>query len=457
MKSSISLSVKIPDKPPNPKKYDSVKKKEHFSKYLLNKEFYNLVQKINDKYLYWDEIKYQDIPKDIDLEIFWFAIKFIRKLKSKKIQINKQEKFEFGYTILDRIQKKLHEFDLNLAGPLNDKSILPKDEREKSLKINSSMEEAIASSILEGALTTRKDAKEMLRKGKDPKTIHEQMVLNNYETMKYVLNLKDTTLTPDIILTMHKKMTNGTLDNQKYEGRFRDSNEFKLMDGMTGEIGYTPPDFKLIPDLINEYCKFANHESDENFIHPIIKACILHFFMGYIHPFIDGNGRTARSLFYWYVLSKGYWLFQYISISRKIKDSPAQYARAYLHTEKDENDLTYFINYHIKIIDEALCDLQSYMEKQSTEKEQIMRLIQLKGYELNTRQMEVIKRFNRHPNESITINEIQTMFDVVYETARSDLIDLVEKGFLEKGIIGKKKLVFVKSDKFDKIMKEKSN
>ncbi len=448
--------MKIPEDPPNVKNINSNKqKRELLSEYLLNKEFLNFVEKVNDKYLYWDEIKYQNIPKRIDLEIAWLAIRFIRNFELKNIKISKTKNFTFKYTVLDKIQKKLHEFDLNLAGPLEDKSILPKEERAKSL-ISSTMEEAIASSILEGALTTRKDAKEMLRKGKTPKTIHEKMVLNNYETMKYVLNLRNTELSPDIISTIHKKMTHGTLEDQKYEGKFRDSNEFKLMDGLTGEIGYTPPDFKLLPELINDYCKFANNDSNGNFIHPIIKACILHFLMGYIHPFADGNGRTARSIFYWYVLSKGYWLFEYLSISRKIKDSPAQYARAYLHTEKDHNDLTYFINYHIKIIDEALDDLKSYMKKQISEKERITKIIQLKGYELNTRQMEVIKRINKHPNESITINEIMRMFDVVYETARSDLLDLAKKGFLEKAVIGKKKLLFVKSDEFEKIMKDRS-
>lgn len=447
--------MKIPENPPDANRFTSnAKKVEKLSKYFSNKEFLNFAQKVNDKYLYWDEIKYQNIPNGIDLEIAWFAIKLIRSFKSRNIKISNNKDFTFEYAILDIIQKKLHEFDLNLAGPLQDESLLPKDERAKSL-ISSTMEEAIASSILEGALTTRKDAKELLRKGKTPKTIHEKMVLNNYDTIRYVLDLRQTKLTPDIILTIHKKMTNGTLEDSNYEGKFRDSNEVKLMDGLTGEIGYTPPDFKLIPKLIDDYCKFANNDSDKHFIHPIIKACILHFLMGYIHPFVDGNGRTARSIFYWYVLSKGYWLFQYMSISRKIEKSPAQYARAYMHTEKDKNDLTYFINYHVQVIDGALDDLKVYMDKQITEKERFNKLLQLKGYELNSRQMEIIKRISKHPTESITINEIQNMFDVVYETARSDLLDLAEKDFLEKAVIGKKKLLFVKSDNFDKLMKNK--
>ncbi|WP_366511954.1 Fic family protein [Maribacter sp.] len=51
---------------------------------------------------------------------------------------------------------------------------------------------------------------------------------------------------------------------------------------------------------------FFNNNPKKNFIHPIVKASILHFLIGYIHPFVDGNGRTARAIFYWYLLKNGY-------------------------------------------------------------------------------------------------------------------------------------------------------
>src|SRR6201999_3882984 len=100
---------------------------------------------------------------------------------------------------------------------------------------------------------------------------------------------------------------------------------------------YVPPDFNLLEELIERFCDFANSTNDTDFVHPIIREIILHFLIGYIHPFADGNGRTARALFYWYLLTKGYWLIEYMSVSRIILASKAQYARAYQHTEKDEN------------------------------------------------------------------------------------------------------------------------
>src|SRR5260221_12066996 len=114
--------------------------------------------------------------------------------------------------------------------------------------------------------------------------------------------------------------------------------------------------------LMEEFCLFANDSKNENFfLHPIAKAIILHFLIGYIHPFSDGNGRTARALFYWYLIKKGYWLIEYMSVSRIILSSKAQYARAYQYTELDHNDCTYFILYNLKCIGRALEELKAYI------------------------------------------------------------------------------------------------
>jgi Fic family protein len=73
--------------------------------------------------------------------------------------------------------------------------------------------------------------------------------------------------------------------------------------------------------------------------------------LGYDHPFLDGNGRTARALFYWAAANNGYWLMEFISISQIIKQSPAQYGKSFLYSEYDENDVTYFIVHQLSVID----------------------------------------------------------------------------------------------------------
>ena len=105
---------------------------------------------------------------------------------------------------------------------------------------------------------------------------------------------------------------------------------------------------------MEDLCEFVN--SEKPFIHPVVKASIIHFQIGYIHPFMDGNGRTARALFYWFLVKKEYTLIKNISISRAILNSRIQYDKAFLKTENDNNDMTYFINYSIK----SLCCFRKF-------------------------------------------------------------------------------------------------
>jgi Fic family protein len=74
-----------------------------------------------------------------------------------------------------------------------------------------------------------------------------------------------------------------------------------------------------LPERMRALCAFANMRTGvDGFVHPIVRAIILHFMLAYDHPYVDGNGRTARALFYWSALKDGYWLIEYVSISRII-------------------------------------------------------------------------------------------------------------------------------------------
>jgi Fic family protein len=296
------------------------------------------------------------------------------------------------------------------------------------------MEEAIASSQIEGATVTRKIAKRMLREKRKPVNKDERMILNNYITMKEIIKIKNQDLTPELILKIHTTITSDTLDDPKDEGRLRDNNEIRVFD-LRGNILHTPPDFKLIEELIEKFCEFANSD-DEQFIHPVIKGIILHFLIGYIHPFNDGNGRCARSIFYWYLLRKDYWLFKYMAVSRAIKDSKGQYKMAYQYTESDENDLTYFIRYNLAAVKTAVDNILKYIEKKQRESIQGLKILQ-DSDGLNLRQAEIIKSLIKSPDKPITIKEIIETYHVAYATARNDLFHLEKSGYLLKQKSGK--------------------
>lgn len=109
---------------------------------------------------------------------------------------------------------------------------------------------------------------------------------------------------------------------------------------------HIPPVYADIPGFILQLCSFFNgNEDGKFFIHPIMRGIIIHFMLAYMHPFADGNGRTAREVFYWYMLKQGYWLTEYLSISRIISRSKKSYEKAFLYSEADGNDIGYFVSY----------------------------------------------------------------------------------------------------------------
>lgn len=408
---------------------------------LQSNETFKVIQ---DEYLYWDKVKYKS--KDINPIEFWNALKLLRAINRNDLTFSR---YNFSYVVTDYMQRTLHQFDLHIGGTLGSNIDIAESDKTKYI-ISSIMEEAISSSQIEGANTTRKKAKEMIQKELKPRNKSEQMIMNNFITMKYIVQHKNEDITPEKILYIHKMMSNCTLDNAEDEGWFRDNSEVRVVNHINGEIVHTPPPHNELENLINDLCLFFNNDS-KNFIHPIIKGCIIHFMVGWIHPFTDGNGRTARALFYWYMLKKGYWLTEYLSISRIIKDTKSQYEKAYLYSEHDENDLSYFITYHIKTMVKAFEALKNYINRKQKEVFQAAKFMKIPS--VNERMAQILKILNDDPDRILNIKEIENRFNVSNYTARTDLKTLVELGFLEVIQVNKKKQNFIKSNNFEVVLK----
>jgi len=439
--------MKKPELPPNSE--ISKDETDELIALLGNKELIEKVFEVEKDYPYWEKFKHKTKGFDSNPKLLWKFIKLQRTRNISKIDLCDINGFKFKYNVSGNTLKRLHQFDLNLGGILEGGSIVPEREKERFL-ISSLMEEAIASSQLEGAVTTREVAKSMLRTKRKPKNHSEKMILNNYLTIKEIISIQKEQLTPEIIKRIHSLMTKDTLEEKKNEGEFRTNNEVKVVD-VNGEIFYDPPSHTELTKLIEAFCKFANSKNDKNFMHPIVRGIILHFLIGYIHPFVDGNGRTARAIFYWYLISQGYWLVEFLSISRIIIKSPSQYARAYLYTEYDENDLTYFIDFNLKSMELALNSLKEYIERKINEKKNLYNI--LKNENINERQAETVKSIINEPDLILNINEIQGKFGTSYQTARTDLLNLEAIGYLKSKLIGKK-LIFFKSEQFDEKIKK---
>jgi Fic family protein len=240
-------------------------------------------------------------------------------------------------------------------------------------------------------------------------------------------------LTPEVVLELHRIVTEGTLDNPDAAGRLQRPDEERVAvfdrDEQERPV-HQPPAAEQLPERMDLLCRFANGSDDGGqFVHPVVRAILLHFWLAYDHPFEDGNGRTARILFFWAMLKHGYWLVEYLPISRFIRKAPAQYERAFLETETDERDTTYFLIHQLKVIEQAIEDLHRYLQRKTAEQNEAKRMLRdTEG--LNGRQLVLLTHAAKHPDHTYTFGGHARSNRVTHETARSDLGGLAEKGFL---------------------------
>lgn len=422
----------------------ATKKTQEVLNLLLDAKSMEAVERVNKDYLYWDKAKYFT-PEGVKPEDFWSAVKISRSFQFRQL-VFPCCSIRFSETLY--IQETLHDFDMGFGGTLSSSSTISDKNRQYYL-ISSIMEEAIASSQMEGAVTTRKVAKDMLRKQKKPKDQSQQMILNNYNTIIYLSSKRSEPLSAQLLLDVHRHITEKTLEDSEYEGRFRTDDRIVVQNGITGEIVHNPPSWSLIAPSIDSLCSFINEEKE--FIHPIVKAIVLHFMISYIHPFVDGNGRTARSLFYWYMLKKGYWLTEFLSISRVIYRSKAQYERAFLCTESDGMDLNYFLNYNLSVMRKAFDELQRYLERKAKEENA---LLEFRLLGVNERQAQIVKTIVEKGNTVFISKELERVMNVSVKTIRSDLEGLVQLGLLDKVPMNKRLYGYTKSSDFETRLRE---
>ncbi|KKL18906.1 hypothetical protein LCGC14_2470830, partial [marine sediment metagenome] len=236
------------------------------------------------KYLHWDKFIWR-VPKGTSEQGAWVATKLARKTISKTIELVAEQEKKFSYCIPDSLHALLHQIDKLSGGghAIGDGSFITTKEKDRYLVKSLMMEEAITSSQLEGASTTRKIAKEMLETKRLPIDKSEQMIFNNYLLMKKALERKDEELSIDLILELHAIATYKAIDNDATPGALREDNTIAVSN-LYNELAHVPPCYSSLKERLLSLCDFANEKHDgpnsDTFIHPLVKAIILHFMIG---------------------------------------------------------------------------------------------------------------------------------------------------------------------------------
>jgi len=404
-----------------------------------------IIREINNEYFYWDKLKYR-VPENWTAQTLWSAVKWSRTSQYKRAAIGT---YVLKYYVSDSMLERLHRFDMFLGGKLGAETILPDKNKEQYI-VSSLMEESIASSQIEGAVTTRKLAKEMLRNKTTPQNQSERMIFNNYRTIQWIVGHKSAVLDEKTLMHIHRSMCEGTMDDSKDVGRYRVTDDVAVVNASTGDVVHIPPAKEELGALMADVFSLFNGSKNEEFVHPIVMASILHFAIGFIHPFADGNGRTARALFYWYMMKSGYWMTEYLSISRIIFKSKPSYEKAYLYAEKDGLDVGYFIHYQLRTMELAVKDLKAYIARKVEEKKTVKDLLRFPN--VHERQAHILKWMDDDASEVLTVNGVASRLAIKYHPARSDLMGLVEQGYLQIIQVNGKTKGFVRSGKFDTLI-----
>lgn len=394
-----------------------------------------------ERYLHWDKLRHLQPPRGLTPEEWWWRIKVLERAPGmRQLSIASREGEPFSYSLPDLLLRSLHHIDQQCAGEVAMDEVVTSDRQARQrFLVHSLMEEAIRSSQLEGATTSRRIAKDLLKTGRAPRDRSETMILNNYRAMRYMREEMGSSLTPASVLELHRILTEGTLDDPSAAGRLQQPGEERVAvyDRDGGRRVHRPPPAEELPDRLERLCEFANESDGGNsFVHPVVRAILLHFLLAYDHPFEDGNGRTARILFFWSMRESGYWLAEYLSLSRILREAPARYGRAFLETETDEGDTTYFLIHQLQAIEKAIDEMHRYLRRKAREVREMEELLE-GGDGFNRRQLEVLTNAIRHPDSSYTFSGHASSHKVTHETARSDLSALADSGLLLRRRVGR--------------------
>lgn len=390
----------------------------------------SLIEAYTEKrYLNKKEIMYR-IKPPAKIEEVWPSLNQFRNAHGVNTPLKDQHNNNFWFYLPQSTMKRLALIDKTATNNIfqhTQKSV------QSSVILDALIDEAFNSSVIEGAFSTKKRTKEMVEKKVKPSNKSEQMIINNFNALDFILHNLSNPLNEDMILSVYRILTENALDEGSEIEKYRDDLVFVCDVNSTQPI-YTAPPHTQVQSLMDTLIEFIHTPDD---LHPVIKSCIIHFYFVYVHPFFDGNGRTARAISYMYLLQKGYDFFKFFSISSVVREQKVKYYKAIKETEDFECDLSYFINFYVEmILASILCILDKFNQEYGYKL--VLTYLNQAGIILSPRQKKAINTFMKANKNYTTINEYSKRLKVTYETARSDLSQLSELGLFKKSKISRR-------------------
>lgn len=292
---------------------------------------------------------------------------------------------------------------------------------EVSLRKDAIIRNAHASTSIEGNPLSLEQVSE-LAAGRDVMAARKskEEVLNYLHVLEHLKDFaSEGRITQEIILKIHKELTKEVLDNPEDSGKYRNRQVF-VGNRFTGEVVFMPPETEDVPRLMNEFIEWLN-SGEAGEMNPVLAAGISHYEFVRIHPFIDGNGRCARTLATLILYLRGFDTKSFFALDDYYDSDRPSYYAALKSVDKETVDLTKWLEYFTKGVRFSMSAVKERVLRMSSER---LRRDKRGQIALTERQMQIVERVNL--NGKITNKDLRGMFNLSDEGALNEIKKLLK-------------------------------
>ena len=307
---------------------------------------------------------------------------------------------------------------------------------EVSLRRDALIKAAHASTAIEGNPLTLEEVSQLAQGRKITATRKAQQ-----EVLNYLENIEEYqehgNVTEKILLKLHKNISENTLEYPKYEGRYRDVQVY-VGSTSTGEVVFMPPASIKVPKLTNELIEWTNSEASFK-LEPVIVAGLSHYEFVRIHPFVDGNGRTARALATLILYLREFDIKKFFTLDDYYDSDRNAYYNALKSVDQKTLDLTEWLEYFTDGVLLSISKVKEQVLQLSLEKHKKEAEGQIA---ITGKQTKIIEHLIS--NGRITSSEIQNMFEISRQAAHKEIKKLIELNIVEPKGTGKATFYVIK-------------
>ena len=291
---------------------------------------------------------------------------------------------------------------------------------EISLRRDALIRQAHASTSIEGNPLTLQQVSDLARGRKIMATRKaKQEVLNYLSTLERLPQLShEETITQSHVLTLHRWLAKEVLDDPHDVGAYRDR-QVVVGNRLTGEVVFRPPETSAVPRLMREFLAWLNAKDTQE-LDPVLEAGIAHYEFVRIHPFIDGNGRTARVLATLILYKRGFDTKQFFALDDYYDSDRPAYYEALQSVDTKTRDLTAWLEYFIEGVAVSVGQVKERVVRLSLDRHKRAQVGQVA---LTERQMKIVEFLHDHGR--MTNKELRAMLKVTRQATLKELNKLV--------------------------------